>query len=140
MTEFERRADEFITREQQFHLGFLPTEQSNPLTRTMEADFRRSTVAGVKTLQSADRPVLEMAKRILAGPEFKKLVADGIATIENGGRIVFSGCGATGRLSILLESMWRQACDEMFRSLHLQPWGSSSIQMLSNKEQSKKKT
>ena len=70
MTEFERRADEFITREQQFHLGFLPTEQSNPLTRTMEADFRRSTAVGVKTLQSADRPVLEMAKRILAGAEF----------------------------------------------------------------------
>ena len=112
MTEFERRADEFITREQQFHLGFLPTEQSNPLTRTMEADFRRSTAAGVKTLQSADRPVLEMAKRVLAGPEFAKLVADGIATIENGGRIVFSGCGATGRLSILLESMWRQGCAE----------------------------
>ena len=112
MTEFERRADEFITREQQFHLGFLPTEQSNPLTRTMEADFRRSTAAGVKTLQSADRPVLEMAKRVLAGPEFSKLVADGIATIENGGRIVFSGCGATGRLSILLESMWRQGCAE----------------------------
>ena len=113
MTEFERRADEFITREQQFHLGFLPTEQSNPLTRTMEADFRHSTADGVKTLQRADRPVLEMAKRILAGPEFAKLVADGIATIANGGRIIFSGCGATGRLSILLESMWRQACAEV---------------------------
>ena len=113
MTEYERQADDFITNEQQFHLGFLPTEQSNPLTRSMERDFKTSTVAGVRTLQRADRPVLEMAKRVWQSPEFAKLVADGIATVENGGRIVFSGCGATGRLSILLESMWRQACAEV---------------------------
>ena len=112
MTEFERQADDFITNERQFHLGFLPTEQSNPLTRSMEKDFKTSTVAGVRTLQRADRPVLEMAKRVWQSPEFAKLVADGISTVENGGRIVFSGCGATGRLSILLESMWRQACAE----------------------------
>ena len=113
MTDFERQADDFITNEQQFHLGFLPTEQSNPLTRSMEKDFKASTTAGVRTLQCADRPVLDMAKRIWRGAEFAKLVADGIATIENGGRIIFSGCGATGRLSILLESMWRQACAEV---------------------------
>ena len=113
MTDFERQADDFITNEQQFHLGFLPTEQSNPLTRSMEKDFKSSTVTGVRTLQSADRPVLEMAKRIWKSPEFSKLVADGISTVANGGRIVFSGCGATGRLSILLESMWRQACAEV---------------------------
>lgn len=113
MTDFERQADDFITNEQQFHLGFLPTEQSNPLTRSMESDFKVSTTAGVRTLQRADRPVLEMAKRIWKSAEFAKLVADGIATVENGGRIIFSGCGATGRLSILLESMWRQACAEV---------------------------
>jgi N-acetylmuramic acid 6-phosphate etherase len=110
MTEFERQADDFINHEQQFHLGFLPTEQSNPLTRSMEADFKASSSAGVRTLQRADRPVLEMAKRVWRSAEYAKLVADGISTIENGGRIIFSGCGATGRLSILLESMWRQAC------------------------------
>ena len=110
MTEFERQADDFIKNEQQFHLGFLPTEQSNPLTRSMEKDFKTSTAAGVRTLQRADRPVLEMAKKIWRSAEFAKLVADGISTIENGGRIIFSGCGATGRLSILLESMWREAC------------------------------
>ena len=113
MTEFERQADDFITNERQFHLGFLPTEQSNPLTRSMEKDFKSSTVAGVRTLQSADRPVLEMAKRVWRSPEFAKLVSDGISTVANGGRIIFSGCGATGRLSILLESMWRQACAEV---------------------------
>ncbi len=110
MTEAERCAEDFIHNEKQFHLGFLPTEQSNPLTRSMEADFRESTVKGVATLQRADRSVLEMAKRILSGNEYAGLIESGLETIKNGGRIIFSGCGATGRLSILLESMWRQAC------------------------------
>lgn len=110
MTEFERKADEFITGEKQFHLGFLPTEQSNPLTRSMEDDFRASSAAGVATLQRADRPVLDMARRVWNSAEFARLVSEGIDVVKNGGRIIFSGCGATGRLSILLESMWRQAC------------------------------
>ena len=44
-------AEHFIENETEFHLGFLPTEQSNPKTRSMEADFARSTADGVRTLQ-----------------------------------------------------------------------------------------
>ncbi|MBS1372347.1 MAG: sugar phosphate isomerase [Lentisphaeria bacterium] len=101
-------AVDFIENETEFHLGFLPTEQSNPLTRSMEADFKRSTFDGVKTLQKPDRDVLAMARRVLASEAFARMAADGLSTVRNGGRIVFSGCGATGRLSILLESMWRE--------------------------------
>jgi len=36
------KADDFIDNEKQFHLGFLPTEQSNPLTKTLEKDFPAS--------------------------------------------------------------------------------------------------
>jgi len=106
----DQRAMEFIEKEKQFHLGFLPTEQSSPLTRNLDAVFAGSAEDGVKMLQSVDRNVLSMAQKIFASAPFRKLVSDGIATIRNGGRIVFSGCGATGRLSILLECMWRRAC------------------------------
>ena len=41
------KARDFIDNEKQFHLGFLPTEQSNPITATLEEDFKRSTLAGV---------------------------------------------------------------------------------------------
>ena len=101
-------AEHFIENETEFHLGFLPTEQSNPKTRSMEADFARSTADGVRTLQKPDRDVLAMAERVLGSPAFARMADDGIRTVRNGGRIVFSGCGATGRLSILLESMWRE--------------------------------
>ena len=42
------KARDFIDNEKQFHLGFLPTEQSNPITATLEEDFKRSTRAGVQ--------------------------------------------------------------------------------------------
>ena len=101
---------DFIENEKQFHLGFLPTEQSSPLTKNLDREFARATVDGVKNLQSVDRNVLAMAKRIFASEQFRKLVDSGEKTIRNGGKIVFSGCGATGRLSILLECMWRDCC------------------------------
>ena len=51
------RARDFIENEGQFQLGFLPTEQSNPITATLEEDFRRSTMAGLLCSQRAHRQV-----------------------------------------------------------------------------------
>ena len=59
-------AKEFVEKEKEFHLGFLPTEQSNPLTKTLEKDFLADPVQGVRTLQKCDRNVLEMVKRVFA--------------------------------------------------------------------------
>ena len=102
------KARDFIDNEKQFHLGFLPTEQSNPITATLEEDFKRSTLAGVQCLQRGDRQIPITMRHVFAGEKFEKLVSSMEATLKDPkGRIVFSGCGATGRLSILLESMWR---------------------------------
>ena len=108
------RARDFIDNEKQFQLGFLPTEQSNPITATLEDDFERSTLAGVQCLQRGDRQIPITMRHVFASPEFAKLVDSMAETLTTSNssthplpRIVFSGCGATGRLSILLESMWR---------------------------------
>ena len=102
------RAMDFIRNETQFHLGFLPTEQPNPITATLEDDFRRSTLAGVQCLQRGDRQIPIAMRHVFAGHGYKALVSSFVETLRSPrGRIVFSGCGATGRLSILLESMWR---------------------------------
>ena len=111
--ESDRLAQSFMNKETQFHLGFLPTEQSSPLTKNLDREFAKSSVDGVKNLQSVDRNVLTMFRQIFESDRFRKLVDDGLATLRHGGRIVFSGCGATGRLSILLESMWRNGCIEV---------------------------
>ena len=96
-----KKAMDFLENETQFHLGFLPTEQSSPLTRTLDQDFARSSVNGVKSLQRVDRNVLAMARRVFPSKEYARLVEGGERTLRSGGRIVFSGCGATGR------SRWR---------------------------------
>ena len=111
------KARDFIDNEKQFQLGFLPTEQSNPITATLEEDFKRSTLAGVQCLQRGDRQIAITMRHVFASPEFKSLVDSMVSTLTTPPlplsstpklpRIIFSGCGATGRLSILLESMWR---------------------------------
>jgi len=98
----------------------LPTEQSNPITATLEEDFKRSTLAGVQCLQRGDRQMPITMRHVFASSQFCALVDSMVATLSTQPlnhittqppnhlpRIIFSGCGATGRLSILLESMWR---------------------------------
>ena len=104
----EAKARAFIDHERQFHLGFLPTECANPLTATLENDFRRDRITGVATLQRPDRSITPVMRKVFASDEFSAL-ADAFTRVLSApkGRIVFSGCGATGRLSILLETIWR---------------------------------
>ena len=67
MSETSRRAAmDFMENEKQFHLGFLPTEQSNPMTKNLDKEFAAATTRGVSNLQSVDRKVLEMAKKVFA--------------------------------------------------------------------------
>ena len=106
-TEARKRAIHFLKNEKQFHLGMLPTEQSNPKTRGLDKVFEKSTEAGVEMLFSVDEDIIPMAEKIFAGKEFAMMLEDSYKAVTNGGKIIFSGCGATGRLSILLESMWR---------------------------------
>ena len=105
--DYLEQAKRFVEEEKQFQLGFLPTEQSSPLTRGLDQTFAKSAAAGVRALQRVDRNVLEMARRVLVGEAFAALVDAGEKALRQGHKLVFSGCGATGRLSILLESMWR---------------------------------
>ena len=75
------KARDFIDNEKQFHLGFLPTEQSNPITATLEEDFRRSTLAGVQCLQRGDRQIPIVMRHVFASQQFRSLVDSMIATL-----------------------------------------------------------
>jgi N-acetylmuramic acid 6-phosphate etherase len=105
--EARNRAVNFMENEKQFHLGMLPTEQSNPKTKGLDKVFEASVESGVEMLFSVDEDIVPMAENILAGKEFSLMLDCSYTAITGGGKIIFSGCGATGRLSILLESMWR---------------------------------
>ena len=107
------KARHFIDHETQFHLGVLPTEQSNPKTRTFSQTVQADTVAGIRMLQSVDDDMVPVVTRLFASDEFARLTAALGRALQQGKRIFFSGCGATGRVSILLEAAWRQACQAL---------------------------
>jgi len=104
----QEQVEHFINNEKQFHLGALPTEQSNPKTKNLSQTFQQSTPKGVQLLQSVDRDVVTMLDSVLNSQEFDTMVSTCIEALQNNRKLIFSGCGATGRLSILLESMWRK--------------------------------
>lgn len=108
MEDHRREAEHFLTRETQFHLGMMPTEQAHPRTRGLAEALQEDCAAGVRLLQSVDRDVAQMAQRVLAGGELEELVGSMTEALESGRRVCFSGCGATGRLSIMLEAIWRK--------------------------------
>ena len=108
MSHARENADFFLTHERAFRLGVLPTEQSNPKTVGLAETAQQDLPAAIRMLQTVDEDVGPVAQRVFAGAEFRRLVAAIRTALEGQGRICFSGCGATGRLSILLEAMWRQ--------------------------------
>lgn len=108
MDDHRQAAAHFLEHETQFHLGALPTEQAHPKTRGLAEILQRDIPAGIRRLQSVDPEVGEAAARVFGSGPYAALAAALHEAFRGGGRVCFSGCGATGRLSILLESCWRR--------------------------------
>jgi len=108
VTQAGERARKFLEREKAFRLGELLTESSHPKTRRLSQTIPADLPAGVRLLQSVDGDIPLALERIFAQDSFGKLVEALRGAIRTGHRIYFTGCGATGRLSILLEAAWRR--------------------------------
>ncbi|MEM1444794.1 MAG: sugar phosphate isomerase [Planctomycetota bacterium] len=112
-----QRAAYFVEHETAFRLGMLPTEQPHPRTRDLAGAAQRDSAEAVRLIQAVDRELLNVADRVFPSEGFKKLVLALTASLtpSTQGRVFFTGCGATGRLSILLEACWRKACQRAER-------------------------
>lgn len=99
-------ADEFLAQKEKFQLGDLPTESPHPKTGNL-SDWAKTDVArGLDILRDVDLDALRrIAGHRLELSEFFHAVA---AALEHGDRIFLAGCGATGRLSLSLEYLWRR--------------------------------
>ena len=107
MLTYQCKAENFLHNEKDFQLGFLSSEASNPITAHLDRDFNESSQKGVSTLLRVDQALVPVARRALADKRFAKLRTAIATALSNKKQIIFSGCGATGRLSILLEAAWR---------------------------------
>ena len=99
----------FLEHDQEYRMGYIEAEKPHPLTRRLSQTYARSVEDGVKLLFSVDDEMAGRAEKTLAGEEYA-IFADTIRrTLKQGGKVVFSGCGSSGRLSMRLEQSWRNA-------------------------------
>ncbi len=99
-------ADEFLNQKQLFQLGVLPTETPHPKTVHLSELAQTNVGEALKVMRQIDIDVL---KKILKEfPSYQGLFESVAKTLESGQRIFLVGCGATGRLSLSLEYLWRR--------------------------------
>ncbi len=102
-----QRSDEFLKVSGQFKLGVLVTEASHPVTAHLSEVARTDVAGALKLLFEVDGDVVRKFREFVASGRAGQIKAVVLRTLEQGGRIFFTGCGSTGRLSILLDSVWR---------------------------------
>jgi len=102
------KAKKFLNEEKAFRLGELLTESSHPKTRTLSETLRTNLSEGIRLLQSVDDDIPPTVEKVFRQDTFKELVKSFVNALNAKKKIFFTGCGATGRLSILLETAWRR--------------------------------
>ncbi len=108
MSDARAKAKAFLEQEKAFRLGELLTESMHPKTLSLSQTIQADVQAGVRMLQSVDDDISAALERIFAQASFPRLVDAFHEAVRTGHRIYFTGCGSTGRLSILLEAAWRE--------------------------------
>lgn len=103
----KKRAEEFLEISSQFKLGALVTESSHPVTADLSEVAKQDIAAALGLLFQVDGDVLKKFREFVGSGRAVEIAAAVLHSLKNGGRIFFTGCGSTGRLSILLDSVWR---------------------------------
>lgn len=99
-------AEEFLKNSHLFSLGTLPTECPHPQTLHLSDWSKHDLSKAIDAVKQIDLNLFDVLKdkkhQIL---EMSQSVQK---TLAKGGRVFLYGCGATGRLSLTLETLWRE--------------------------------
>ncbi|MEM7681304.1 MAG: hypothetical protein AAF288_05040 [Planctomycetota bacterium] len=108
--ESTRRADTFLAEAKLFQLGGLLTEQQHPKTLGLAEAAATDLGQAVAMIHAVDQDLPGVMADAVARPQAVKMGESILRSLRAGRKVFFTGCGATGRLSLLLESAWRNAC------------------------------
>jgi N-acetylmuramic acid 6-phosphate etherase len=103
----DRRSDEFLKISDQFQLGVLTTESSHPITANLSETAKRDVSAALGLLFEADGDNVRKYREFAESGRAQGIKEAVLRALKNGGKVFFTGCGSTGRLSIQLVSIWR---------------------------------
>jgi N-acetylmuramic acid 6-phosphate etherase len=102
-----KRSEEFLKISGQFKLGALVTESSHPVTANLSEVAKQDIAKALDLLFQVDNDVIAKYREFAESGRAEQIKETVLRALKNGGRIFFTGCGSTGRLSILLDSVWR---------------------------------
>jgi len=102
-----KRAKEFLEICEQFQLGVLTTESSHPLTANLSETAKCDISVALDLLFDVDGDVVRKYREFAESGRARNIAQTLLKSLKNGGKVFFTGCGSTGRLSIQLVSIWR---------------------------------
>jgi N-acetylmuramic acid 6-phosphate etherase len=108
-TDAHARSEAFLAISSQYRLGALPTEQSHPLTRELSTLAQNDLPRAIAVLHQIDCNALGVVVDCI--PAIQTLSRSIGKTLDAGHRVFLCGCGATGRLSLACEALWRMEHD-----------------------------
>jgi N-acetylmuramic acid 6-phosphate etherase len=97
---------EYLKYQDQFRLGELTTESLHKKTLNLSQTVNKNILDAIDCLQEIDRDALEIL--LTKSSEVFKLQKSVQQIIKRGDKIFLSGCGATGRLALSLEMLYRE--------------------------------
>ena len=104
---WEEKCRRYLAIASQFRLGDLPTEKPHPETGDLSVLASEDLPRALKILKAIDSAALRQILQGLDGLEKLKGAVD--STLQAGHRVFICGCGATGRLALALETLWRES-------------------------------
>ena len=102
-----KRSEEFLKISNQFQLGVLTTESSHPVTAELSQTAKCDVSAALRLLFDVDDDVLQKYREFVESGRAVAIKETLLRALKQGGKVFFTGCGSTGRLSIQLVSIWR---------------------------------
>lgn len=98
--------ESFLKVAQEFSLGKLTTEGFNPITKDLSSLSINDLELAIEKLKEVDLIALGIIQNKVK--QIFELHQNFMKTLKQGNRIFLCGCGATGRLSVSLEFLWRK--------------------------------
>lgn len=102
------RAEAFLAIADQFQLGGLLTESSHPVTSRLSDIASKNVPTALQQLLAVDDDVVRTYRRVASSGVLESLARQVAERTGQGGKLFFTGCGSTGRLSIQLVAAWRR--------------------------------
>src|SRR5437764_3745995 len=102
-----KRSEDFLKISDQFQLGVLTTESSHPSTANLSEAAKNDISAALGLLFDVDNDVVRKYRGFVESGRARGIQDAVLRSLKEGGKLFFTGCGSTGRLSIQLVSIWR---------------------------------